>query len=1244
MYIKQYTSRSPGHAFTGCFTLSAAIRFVLNDFSGAGAEERQKLLHEGAGHASISGYVEVVFDNSDGRFPLDRDEVRLRRTIGLKKDEFTIDRKHVKWVASSGSRDSRIAWLSGAVPMVLAGQGTGTGADCVTGRICRLLRSNPYYVVQQGKIQEMARMTPAMRLELLKEVGGTRVYEERRRESIKIMAETEARRTQVRARHRGVLAYQGLDRQQRGIEYALLDRELTAARKELAKVDEERAKLRADTAAAREATSDASQQLADKEAAIAASKEALAAAGKQAKSLTQERKAALAAKAAAEADVAEAQGAADAAGASAQSAQAELSKLQQDVAATQAQLTEAEEGLGQAKAAEREADQALEDAKAKLQCQAGRSSQFSSQQERDGHLRQTIGRLKQAAAGQQEQLQQLQQQEAELSSALNDMASEVGDKERLVASLSEQIAAADAEHAQAKATRNEALDARKKAWEEADELSGEHKAAEADYNKAFEAWQRAVPREVLEGLLATESLRRQHGLQGVAGCLVDLLDVPPQLVTAADVVVVEDDSVGLKLVELLNKQGRGRAAGARRAYPRQWGRDVEPLHKYMRCQDKYAKAVQQVFGRFVVCKDRATMEAVAASGAPVDAITLDGDVMRRKGTLSGGYMNNARSKFNTYKQVGRGPGAGRTGVWRRRQGRGERHKELEVRLKELERAKEAASTRADQLGQDILRLEAAVTAAEESARGCASSWRRCACCAVVAAKAAVEAAKGDSRKLSAQVQEAAGAQEEAGRQLQELTRQIQAAEAELKTDMHAGLTAAERRELAQLQPALEGLAKELAAARKARNQAQSQVTKLQTRLDTNLLKRLGQLQAAASQPELAGQRASLESLQQDLARAESVLADVEGRLVAVEARSEELSKEVRSLSAGCQQLREAAAAGSAAAAEESRAAAALDTRQAQLLARCEDLARRIRELGSLSAEVFEKYQGKGAKELHSALKKVQGELAKYSHVNKKALDQFANFTEQRQELTRRVDEVQQSGEAGELEQTPARHEQTKIRELIAALDMRKNEAIERTFKGVAKNFREVFAELVPGGKGELVMQRRKPGEEESEEEEGDGPAAGAAHGVLERYSGVKVRVAFSRGNETVSLKLLSGGQKTLVALALIFAIQRCDPAPFYLFDEIDAALDPQYRTTADDERNPAMFVVTTFHPQIASECDKVYGVMQRNKVSSIDVITKADALAFLQAEEEQQQARQQQQQAAPQPQQAGAKRRAVAAN
>lgn len=92
-----------------------------------------------------------------------------------------------------------------------------------------------------------------------------------------------------------------------------------------------------------------------------------------------------------------------------------------------------------------------------------------------------------------------------------------------------------------------------------------------------------------------------------------------------------------------------------------------------------------------------------------------------------------------------------------------------------------------------------------------------------------------------------------------------------------------------------------------------------------------------------------------------------------------------------------------------------------------------------------------------------------------------------------------------------------------------------------------------------------------------------------------LQVSFtSKTDEGVRIAQLSGGQKAVVALATVFAIQRTDPAPFYLFDEIDAALDAQYRSSVasiiSELSQSAQFITTTFRPEQISVADSVSSV------------------------------------------------------
>lgn len=155
--------------------------------------------------------VEIVFDNSDNRFPTGRDEVILRRTIGVKKDDYSLDKK------SANKAD---------VMNLLESAGFS--------------KSNPYYIVPQGRITALTNAKDHERLALLKEVAGTKVYEQRRAESLRIMSETDAKRnkiaelleyienrlTELEEEKEELKEFQEKDKERRCLEYAMYQSEL----------------------------------------------------------------------------------------------------------------------------------------------------------------------------------------------------------------------------------------------------------------------------------------------------------------------------------------------------------------------------------------------------------------------------------------------------------------------------------------------------------------------------------------------------------------------------------------------------------------------------------------------------------------------------------------------------------------------------------------------------------------------------------------------------------------------------------------------------------------------------------------------------------------------------------------------------------------------------------------------------------------------------------------------------------
>ncbi|XP_012256886.1 structural maintenance of chromosomes protein 3 [Athalia rosae] len=1152
-----------------------AIQFVLSDeFSHLRPEQRQALLHEGTGPRVISAYVEIIFDNSDGRLPIDKDEVYLRRMIGSKKDQYFLNKKLV-------TRSDVMNLLESA----------------------GFSRSNPYYIVKQGKINQMATAPDSQRLKLLREVAGTRVYDDRREESKTILKDTEGKLEKIEDFLRTIeerlktleeekeelKEYQRWDKQRRCLEYTIHERELKENKKKLEDLEESRAnsgamqaKLGADAKAAQETVRAAAKRLKEAKKEVSSAKEERDTLSAEQQQLLKEKtKLTLTINDLLE----EVKGDND----SRKRAEQELEKLKTNIAGREEELEKIKPQYEQMKAVEEECTRELalkEQKRKELYAKQGRGAQFTNRAERDKWIQDELKQLTKQIKDKQdhqakisEDLKKDGEKQITLEKKIEDHTREM---ERQRASIDDH----NKQYYDLTKAKDQCQATRKEQYRQESVMQLNLSGLKEDLAKADQSLRSMAGKPILNGrdsvrkVLDTFRERRDmaHEVSSYYGPVIENFDCDKSIYTAVEVTagnrlfhhIVETDKFGTKILKEMNNQklpGEVTFMPLNRLhvktieYPQT--SDAIPMISKLNYDPKYDRALRYIFGKTLICRNLEAATSLARTSG-LDCVTLEGDQVSSKGSLTGGYFNTSRSRL------------------------------------EIQKTRSELMSQITTLEEQMATLKDELRTTEQSISSYVSEMQR--------TETKNSKAKDIFDKMKAEIRlmkEELGAIEryrtpkerslaQCTSNLEAMTATKEGLESELHQELMAQLSVADQHQVDTLNDDIRRLTKENKEAFAKRMRLEADKNKLENLLTNNLVRRKDELVQAL-------QEISVEDRQRQLESSKAQLADIDKRLAKVntdiKSQNDKVSSAMRRQKAESAEVEKWKVLE-----KEAQEKIEADAKDLEKLASKQNIVeqkitectQKITELGALpSHEAIGKLSRLSTKQLLKEMDKANNHLKKYSHVNKKALDQFMSFSDQKEKLVKRKEELDRGDE--------------KIKELMLVLEQRKCEAIQFTFKQVSKYFSEVFKKLVPSGHAQLVMKT-------ADGEEGDDVAPESADS--DRFVGVRIRVSFTgQKAEMREMNQLSGGQKSLVALALIFAIQKCDPAPFYLFDEIDQALDAQHRKAVADMihelSSDAQFITTTFRPELLEHANKFYGVKFRNKVSHVECVTREEAADFV---------------------------------
>jgi chromosome segregation protein len=254
--------------------------------------------------------------------------------------------------------------------------------------------------------------------------------------------------------------------------------------------------------------------------------------------------------------------------------------------------------------------------------------------------------------------------------------------------------------------------------------------------------------------------------------------------------------------------------------------------------------------------------------------------------------------------------------------------------------------------------------------------------------------------------------------------------------------------------------------------------------------------------------------------------------------------------------------------------------RAEMTARMENLERSsVEDLGLEADQLVEEYgphnlvpgpDGGAApyvrSEQEQELQRATRELERLGRVNPLALEEHAALSQRHEFLVSQVQDLKKS--------------KADLLRIIDDVDTLVREAFSRAFSDIQEQFAHTFEVLFPGGEGRLVLTDPE-----------DMLATGIE--IEARPAGKKVR----------RLSLLSGGERSLAALAFLVAIFRARPSPFYVMDEVEAALDDvnlsRLLRIFEELRRTSQLIVITHQKRTMELADALYGVTMRDGVTSV---------------------------------------------